>query len=718
MQPDISVIIPVYNEKATVLEIIGRLMSAVKLQNKVLHIIVVDDGSTDGTDTCLIASHWYQDPRFLFLRHKENKGKGAAIRTAIPHLQGKYSIVQDADLEYDPNDIGEMYDTAVREQLPVLFGSRNVSKKNTRGSPLFYWGGKTVTWAANILYGLRLTDEATCYKLIETKVLQSFPLVCERFEFCPELTAYVAKAGIPIKEVAVHYSPRKKQEGKKIGWRDGAEALWTLFRLRFVVSSPIIIAALLTIFSIFLYLLTWQGTFGGYERETADAASALFDGDYAVKRAGIGAVILYTPFILFERLFSLERFHEYLNLVPLVYSAVTIGILFLAVQLVYKKMHVALGVSMLVALGSIVWPYTNMGMEYQAMLYITLLLYCLLLWREGRVHVFVPSVVLGLLILAKSYGVLIGAAYVVFIIATLWEQKRLLLLKRVVFLTSVLVLPALALVSVFGLNFLVHGTVSGAYSLSHEFQIWTWWEGIYGSLFSIGKSIFLYSPLLIVALLYWRKFTIRDRAVSLFVLIAFGVLFLITAPFSYWSDETWGVRKLVPIIPLLHLPLGIYLLSSATRIKRVLFAALVICAFYVQVLGAVYPYDRQLRLLREVNMDSLQTMRYVPQFSHVVLYHQFMKSLVRQEVFEKDTELAYVEPTWFRWLEHGKDDVELRNVRVSLVKYHTPAAVWFRAGPFQEKNALLLFVFAGMVISFGILVGNYKYHCHKDRNIV
>jgi dolichol-phosphate mannosyltransferase len=220
----LSIIIPVYNEERTIEELISRVQ-AVKLDKE---IIAVDDGSTDDTASILDALEG------IIVLHKKNGGKGSAIREGLKSVTGEMIVIQDADLEYDPNDFVMMIDIMQKERADVVYGSRVLHADYRISYRRFFWGGKLVTFIANILYGLSITDEPTCYKMIRTELLKSLDLRCSRFEFCPEVTAKLARRKIRIVEVPISYFPRSIGEGKKINARDGLEAIWTLIKYRFV----------------------------------------------------------------------------------------------------------------------------------------------------------------------------------------------------------------------------------------------------------------------------------------------------------------------------------------------------------------------------------------------------------------------------------------------------------------------------------------------------
>lgn len=227
----LSIIIPAFNEKNTISEILKRI-EGVDLKDLGFQkeIIIVDDKSTDCTKEILKSL----EGKYKIIYHRENQGKGAAIQTGIKHVTGDYVIIQDADLEYDPQDYKKLLSCALKNNAEVVYGSRRLHPKPKYSYLSFYLGGLLLTWLANILYGLKITDEATGYKLFKTEAIKNIKLDCKRFEFCPEVTAKIAKEGIKIYEVPINYFPRHKKEGKKINWRDGFKAAWVLIKYKFV----------------------------------------------------------------------------------------------------------------------------------------------------------------------------------------------------------------------------------------------------------------------------------------------------------------------------------------------------------------------------------------------------------------------------------------------------------------------------------------------------
>jgi glycosyltransferase involved in cell wall biosynthesis len=222
-----TVIIPVYNERSTVAEIIRRVRSAeVPL---VVDVVVVDDGSTDGTDQVLSA---LSDSTVRVVRHEQNRGKGAAIRTGLERAGGDVVIIQDADLEYDPDDWPALLEPILKRKAHVVYGSRFTGAR--KNMLVLHWiGNRFLSLVTNVLYASTLSDMETCYKVFDRRVLEGLTLTSDRFDFEPEVTAKVLRRGYRIYEVPISYAGREPDEGKKITWRDGFKALWALVKYRF-----------------------------------------------------------------------------------------------------------------------------------------------------------------------------------------------------------------------------------------------------------------------------------------------------------------------------------------------------------------------------------------------------------------------------------------------------------------------------------------------------
>ncbi len=223
-----TIIVPVYNEENTIIELVDKL----RFLNIKKEIIIVDDGSTDRTKE-ILSKIENENIKVVFI--EKNRGKGAAIIEGIKFSSGDMIVIQDADLEYDPSDLVSMVNLMIKNDYDILYGSRFLKKIKPEGMYMANWiANKILVLASNLLYNSNITDEATCYKLFKSNVIKGLKLKAERFEFCPEVTAKVSKKGYIINEIPISYRARKFKEGKKIGIKDFAIALWTLIKYRFI----------------------------------------------------------------------------------------------------------------------------------------------------------------------------------------------------------------------------------------------------------------------------------------------------------------------------------------------------------------------------------------------------------------------------------------------------------------------------------------------------
>lgn len=223
----LSVVVPVYNEQATICRVIGSLFTL----PLPLEVIVVDDGSTDGTCAMLTELN-RKYPALNVLFHETNRGKGAALRHGFASAHGSHVIVQDADLEYDPRDIPELIRALTDPDVDVVYGSRFLESRHEGSSWIHRYGNRLLTWASNRITGWQLTDMETCYKVFPRELLDAITIEQDGFGFEVELTAKLAKQAARVIERPISYHARSWEEGKKISWRDGLRALYCIFKYR------------------------------------------------------------------------------------------------------------------------------------------------------------------------------------------------------------------------------------------------------------------------------------------------------------------------------------------------------------------------------------------------------------------------------------------------------------------------------------------------------
>ncbi|MDE0836553.1 MAG: glycosyltransferase family 2 protein [Akkermansiaceae bacterium] len=239
----LSILVPVYNEEALVCDLLDKLDSLVLVDGLKKEVVIVNDGSSDGTEG-RIARYIASRPEMRLLNHASNRGKGAGVRTGINAARGDILIIQDADLEYDPEDIRDVVRPIVEGNCKVVYGSRILREKELGRSGvlglitgkhphsyvLAYLGGVAITKFVNLLNRSSLTDEPTCYKCFHRSALDGIDIECDDFAWEPEVTVKLLRSGFRIAEVPISYHPRKRSEGKKINWKDGLKALWAVWK--------------------------------------------------------------------------------------------------------------------------------------------------------------------------------------------------------------------------------------------------------------------------------------------------------------------------------------------------------------------------------------------------------------------------------------------------------------------------------------------------------
>jgi dolichol-phosphate mannosyltransferase len=223
----LSIIIPCYNEEKTIEALLEKVCQ-VPVEKE---IIVVDDGSSDRSPDLI--RKFAEGKKIQVISHTRNYGKGKAFKSGLKAATGEVVIVQDADLEYDPQDFIPILDKFKSDGVNVVYGSRNLNKENRHSYFRYYLGGVVLTKIANLLFSSKLTDEPTCYKAFRRQIINNLNIGGDGFEWEPEITAKLLRAGHQIVEVPIRYSPRSFREGKKLSWRDGVKAILTLIKYRF-----------------------------------------------------------------------------------------------------------------------------------------------------------------------------------------------------------------------------------------------------------------------------------------------------------------------------------------------------------------------------------------------------------------------------------------------------------------------------------------------------
>ena len=229
MTPRLSIVVPAYNESKRLPPTLEKIVAWTRTRDFPCEIVVVDDGSSDGTQQVLAQ---LGDSTVKVVKHPANRGKGAAVRTGFAHAVGDYVLVQDADLEYDPEDWPRLLRPIIRGRARVVYGSRFTGER--RNMLFLHWvGNRFLSLVTNVLYNTTLSDMETCYKVMDRNLVNELALQADQFDIEPEITAKILRRGIRIYEVPISYAGREFDEGKKITWRDGFSALSTLVKYRF-----------------------------------------------------------------------------------------------------------------------------------------------------------------------------------------------------------------------------------------------------------------------------------------------------------------------------------------------------------------------------------------------------------------------------------------------------------------------------------------------------
>lgn len=227
----LSILIPVYNEIKFLEEVLKKVEN-VDIGNIAKEIVLVDDGSTDGTRDLL--NKLEETEKYKIYYHGHNMGKGAALRTGLHYTTGDIILIQDADLEYDPSEYNKLLEPFKNNTADIVYGSRFASEESKKNFLLLsFMANKFLTFLTNLLYGASITDMETCYKVFRADVIKSFVIKSNKFDFEPEISAKIMKRKYKITEIPISYKGRDYEEGKKITWKDGLQAIWTLFKYRF-----------------------------------------------------------------------------------------------------------------------------------------------------------------------------------------------------------------------------------------------------------------------------------------------------------------------------------------------------------------------------------------------------------------------------------------------------------------------------------------------------
>lgn len=496
-------------------------------------------------------------------------------------------------------------------------------------------------------------------------------------------------------------------------------------KLKFIYQQP---ELYIFLFSLFLFGLFSHTRFYGYEKETWEAAWLFVtEGKFNAARAGWLHSLSYIPWVYFKLLFDKLNIATLSAIFPATavsfYSALAPVVYYKLVNLIYQSKKAAVSLSLILACATMLLPYSIIGMEHFLTLVFAVLVFYLV--RYAKEHR--PSDLiwigfwLGACYASKLYAGILAPAIVIYLFYLEIAQGRRSirnLLKNI----TLLVAPASVFILLsFGYNWLrFQNFAAGKYDLAWEFQYQSFWIGLYGYLFSAGKSLFIYNPIIILALFYYRQFFKQYRQYGyLFILLI--VFFLMPhLPFRFWTDEVWGPRKLLLFVPVLLLPLGFYLKNwSVKKVwEKLIFYIVLFFSFFMQFLGSLYDYGTQMWVLRQMNLDSLTLMQFIPSLSHPFIHYKLFKSYLWQILGHKPLEFTYNIWTWMRGLAGGQD-IGLTGGTLSLTLKWARPHLWI-LNPKDPMSNLshsleyVIFFFFILVIIFSLF--KLKHLCSQDEN--
>ena len=462
-------------------------------------------------------------------------------------------------------------------------------------------------------------------------------------------------------------------------------------------------------FSFFFLMIFFRGRFEGYEKETFFAARALLFGGNIDARIGAIGVFLSIPFaLLYEAAnrFGFETIRDFMGPISVVFSSALIPFVFyLLNDLLFENRRIAIIQSILLLTGTMIFPYSFIGMEHE----VTLLLivsYCFLVYyhkKSNAKFLILCGIALAGAVLIKSYSILFALPIALYLV----NSRRIIKDKKAITLCALTLCVGIG--AHFLWNYAIFGNfLRGRYNLSWEFQYDSIVAGLHGFLFSAGKSIFLFNPVLVLAipgiLTFWKK----ERALCSSAIAGIFIFILFQAPFRFWTDEIWGPRKLLLIVPLALIPAG-YVWREIPKMRlwiKIANAGIILASIFVQILGSLYSTGKYLFYLREIKLDALPLMQYMPSLSQVNVHWFFLKAYLYHLMGFTLPVFTYKIESWMRALfTNGRDVVLIGGEITPKEIFYTPD-LWYLSKqiPYmwvsvEYKILYLVIIFIGIAIS-------------------